>query len=353
MRKHIAHAPLTPEEMIEGTTSKPLEVKLRCRPCGCETSLRTPWAAVATKAETDGWDGVVLGRIFTCPSCGAVDDYELTTWARLQLIAEMGLGISGKSRGCRVLPSVPVLFDGTTFRRPTQGLIHLRELTVKRPDNPEAWRRLGNFCERYGMLDEAVLSWRKAFALSADEFEAAYSLALFYWKQDTDEAAAVRGEHLLAAIERFPRDRTVGERKRVGFAESLTGMLFELIDHTDQPVVLMASWHGGEVSDGVVVNLSSVDLRTIERREGLVEFMARPDVVALGVTGKLPTDGPTRLQRLIECGASSLPTAGDRATLSAQSTGAPQRLGRNDLCYCGSGKKYKKCHLLLERRRSS
>ncbi|WP_439959671.1 SEC-C metal-binding domain-containing protein [Thermogemmatispora onikobensis] len=28
----------------------------------------------------------------------------------------------------------------------------------------------------------------------------------------------------------------------------------------------------------------------------------------------------------------------------AQPAAPPRKIGRNDLCYCGSGKKYKKCH---------
>jgi len=29
------------------------------------------------------------------------------------------------------------------------------------------------------------------------------------------------------------------------------------------------------------------------------------------------------------------------------------KLGRNDLCWCGSGKKYKKCHMELDRNKQS
>jgi tetratricopeptide (TPR) repeat protein len=35
----------------------------------------------------------------------------------------------------------------------------------------------------------------------------------------------------------------------------------------------------------------------------------------------------------------------DRASLHASFLGAPKKVGRNDLCPCGSGKKYKKCCL--------
>jgi preprotein translocase subunit SecA len=57
-----------------------------------------------------------------------------------------------------------------------------------------------------------------------------------------------------------------------------------------------------------------------------------------------------------------MPTVGGEATIATSPSGAPPRpaakaapaprtatgekVGRNDPCYCGSGKKYKKCHYL-------
>src|SRR5688572_17109873 len=58
-----------------------------------------------------------------------------------------------------------------------------------------------------------------------------------------------------------------------------------------------------------------------------------------------------RISRLL----GSHPTAGFEASQcdtflsSRQGEGAMAKTGRNDLCPCGSGKKYKKCHELQER----
>ncbi|HYZ89575.1 MAG TPA: SEC-C metal-binding domain-containing protein, partial [Myxococcales bacterium] len=58
-----------------------------------------------------------------------------------------------------------------------------------------------------------------------------------------------------------------------------------------------------------------------------------------------------RAVRTIEShGEAPLPRGGDGASAAPQGTvtRAGPRVGRNDPCPCGSGKKYKKCHLPLE-----
>jgi preprotein translocase subunit SecA len=69
--------------------------------------------------------------------------------------------------------------------------------------------------------------------------------------------------------------------------------------------------------------------QTMERHEAAVAFGG-----AAGVEGAGPT-GPTR------------PPAGDGAPRTAPVQSGP-RVGRNDPCPCGSGKKYKKCHMLID-----
>jgi preprotein translocase subunit SecA len=54
----------------------------------------------------------------------------------------------------------------------------------------------------------------------------------------------------------------------------------------------------------------------------------------------------------IRIAAQQRPTA-QAASIASQGQGAvaqkPRQVGRNERCWCGSGKKYKKCHLDLER----
>ena len=68
-------------------------------------------------------------------------------------------------------------------------------------------------------------------------------------------------------------------------------------------------------------------------------------------SGTIPSMPQRRAARTIEThGEAPPPRAGDGAAAAQQGpiTRAGPRVGRNDPCPCGSGKKYKKCHLPLE-----
>src|SRR5437763_14075722 len=69
-------------------------------------------------------------------------------------------------------------------------------------------------------------------------------------------------------------------------------------------------------------------------------------------SGTLPSMPQRRAVRTVEThGEAPPPRGSDGATAAAQQgtiTRAAPRVGRNDPCPCGSGKKYKKCHLPLE-----
>jgi len=70
------------------------------------------------------------------------------------------------------------------------------------------------------------------------------------------------------------------------------------------------------------------------------------------VSGALPPVPQRRQQQTIEShGESPTATGGQGGTAQRQTAPivrAGPRVGRNDPCPCGSGKKYKKCHLPLE-----
>jgi preprotein translocase subunit SecA len=68
-------------------------------------------------------------------------------------------------------------------------------------------------------------------------------------------------------------------------------------------------------------------------------------------SASLPSMPQRRAARTIEThGEAPPPRGGDGAAAATQGTvtRAGPRVGRNDPCPCGSGKKYKKCHLPLE-----
>ena len=54
----------------------------------------------------------------------------------------------------------------------------------------------------------------------------------------------------------------------------------------------------------------------------------------MGAAAAMPLGGGQRLQE----------NRGGQAAVPAVKNAAGQKIGRNDPCFCGSGKKYKRCH---------
>jgi hypothetical protein len=289
--------------------------------------------------EDDGWDGIVLARILECAKCHAIDEYTVAPTTRVRLLAS-AFAAAQKDRGAKELPSwggvivgVSRLWDGTDLRRPSQGLARLREITRERPDSGEAWRRLGNFAERYDRREEAKTAWETAIRVDAHEFEAAYSLTkLHYEARDV-----VAGFPFLAmTILRLPGAPLETDR-RLSAALDVVDWLGFTLNCTTDPLALSAMWPAGRGRAGeVVVRASCVDLRTIEDPEHLATFLARTDIV-VSLSHELPTENPTALAVLL----------GGRASNEPQTpyVRPAARVGRNEPCSCGSGKKFKKCCL--------
>ncbi|MEW5854487.1 MAG: SEC-C metal-binding domain-containing protein [Myxococcota bacterium] len=329
---------VNPEDMVEGGRG-PLVLEVRCTGCGVTTPLATPWVLMHPEPEDADWDGVSPGRIFTCPSCGAADRYQLTAAAWRTLREENERAQAGEES--RVILGAARLWDGTLHRRPTEALAHLRELAARQPPNPEAWRRLGNFCERFELQDEAVAAWTRAVEVGPEEFEAACSLAQHHSSLNTDQDALAASRYFVMALQRFPKV-AASLPHREYFAAFLARSLFEFADQSPEPLVLEALWAGGVVGDQVVVNVSSVELQAITLRGGLERFLATAELVGLRLTNNVPEDEVTILHDLIESGGSA--RRGFIRGAAARPVVASPRQRPNEPCACGSGKKYKKCH---------
>jgi preprotein translocase subunit SecA len=111
---------------------------------------------------------------------------------------------------------------------------------------------------------------------------------------------------------------------------------------------LMFEQLGAEIREEVVFTLFHAQLEPAEAEQAL----------AVGGNG-VPEDGNLQYQHQSLAGADAIAAAGagaSTATLAMSGGGAvatgPQQIvkserdniGRNDPCWCGSGKKYKKCH---------
>ena len=70
----------------------------------------------------------------------------------------------------------------------------------------------------------------------------------------------------------------------------------------------------------------------------------RPPLAIPGVAGMLPR---TRVTNVVESSAEGTrrtDVPGTAAKGGANGAGSPRKMGRNERCWCGSGKKYKFCH---------
>ena len=243
--------------------------------------------------------------------------------------------------GSRVRFGISQLFDGTVVRRPSQGIAHLREVVAKNPKSAEAWRRLGNTCERYGRSDEAAVAWRKSVEVDPEELEATYSLAtLAGERRDITEAFS----YLRKALRLLPRNRSMAGQLRRQMAESLVALLQDIVEGTDEPMGMMAGWAAGKSRDEPIVNASTVNLRALTENgwARLPKFLSSADLLALDLTPELPEEEPTILQRTLNQGAGA-PLEVERITIAPAPAKRGPRIGPNVPCPCGSGKKYKRC----------
>jgi len=330
--------PIYPEAAID-RDSPPLRLNLTCNACGTKRRENFDWACVSPDRDPAGdWDRVVLSRVFVCKKCGTEDDYKLQTLELLGLRLR-GIAADGPiSQDGRVIHALNYLWDGTAMRRPSQALDHLRKLTQRAPPCGEAFRRLGNALERFGKLPEAIAPWRRACEIDPEDVEAAYSLANALWR---DPATAPEGFGFLrTAFRNFPAAQRKNPDLR-RFAPGLAGLLETVVGETQEPFSLAAAWSGGQVRGQPVMNLSTVDVDDIEDFERLGEFMLSDQLISLDFVAELADDKPTRLQLLLS-GQDSLQDDVPRMA-RPWPVRAPIRVGRNDPCPCGSGKKYKKC----------
>ena len=276
-------------------------------------------------------DGIILGRIITCKRCGAVDDYALTVASRLHLLTNVGF--NGPFRG-RILPSKMRLWDGTEGLRPSHAIAHLRALCDRMPESAEAQRRLGNTCERFGLLDDAVLAWRRSLALDADDFSAALSLAEHAFKGGDPGELLSDLQNALAA---WPPALRKDREAVVVFAPSLAHLLLSADRKFADELCLAAVWQGERVAGQVVVHASVASLREVEEPSRLAEFLANGDVIGLQLRPGPVEDQPSQLQLLLSGGLRPRP---ERSRLPVRVAPRP---GRNAPCSCGSGKKFKRC----------
>lgn len=248
----------------------PTTLQLRCLSCGASGRYTLEHVCVCTQdmvesaglAWPEGWDGVFAATPVTCSRCGAVDRYELAGSAWLALSAGVLAAAVGKGG---VLAGVPKLWDGTVARRPSEAIAYLRAQAEEGPSDGARWRRLGNFCERAGLLKEAGDAWMRAVE-DPSEAEAAYSIAMQARLDDQDDVAF--------AFARTALDRAVEPKARSLRLDAVRiGQLVDIVaDLVPAGWSMLAMWTGGTIGGKVIVHASSARLDRITRWDRVARF---------------------------------------------------------------------------------
>jgi tetratricopeptide (TPR) repeat protein len=287
-----------------------LALKVKCSKCGhtfihrCENALICP----PSENKDPDWDGIFLSSIVRCTRCGAEDDYELSPQARMKLLGEVLRSTFADEEVAppdeRVMVGIAQLWDKSLVKRPSQGIARLRQIADSQPKNGEAWRRLGNMCERYGTMDEAEAAWRTAVEVDPKEAEAAYSLAKSLWEHGkSEESLRFVGE----TLRRYPKAKLAPAYRRP-LVEQILKIVREATALSVDSAALMVSWASGVATGHAVVTVSSIELRQIRHWDRLADLLASDDVMVVSIVSEIPAERPTILERILE---GSMPLPGE------------------------------------------
>ncbi|MDB4932644.1 MAG: Protein export cytoplasm protein SecA ATPase helicase, partial [Myxococcaceae bacterium] len=337
--------------LFEAMMAEPLRLQLRCRACGRASHHLAGRATLHPDREEclrDGWDGVCFERIFVCKYCGAEDDYALTKPAHTQLMAEALLSFQPGSQeemiehGPRVAIGVPGLSDGTHIRRASDAVAYWQRRVEARPGDGEAWLRLGNMLKKNGRAEQSIEAYGRAIAARPDDLDAlGQKLELLLQRGREDEAGAL--PRLILPLLAKPG---VEPWFREGVAYSVARVLASAAAK-GQSLGLHAGWTKRGPGGVEVREMGEVDLRRVKDFKRLEAFLAHPSVEALALSEASPTAHDAELEALLNARAplaTMLRDKYDLAPTPSPVVRAEPKVGRNDPCPCGSGKKYKKCH---------
>ncbi len=147
-----------------------VELALTCLECGKTDSYIFDELYFDSEQEVDPdapFDAILLDRIVECPSCGARDQFSPTERASHR-VGAMLTALAEAPRWPEDAPIQvwhPELWDGSTFRLPSDAIERLTGQARAQPDDPEPWRRLGHFCTRFHADELAVEAYEYADSL--------------------------------------------------------------------------------------------------------------------------------------------------------------------------------------------
>ncbi|MFB6264141.1 MAG: hypothetical protein ABEL76_11030, partial [Bradymonadaceae bacterium] len=311
-RRHSGADWSTGEDAVEALYDEwgeeELQVELRCLECDrrynyeVEQLYIDPEALDDESGVEDYFRNAIVSRIVECKNCGALDRYELTERNRSRLTSTILPILMEEDPDWGESPLVPAklrLGDGTDIERPAEGIETLRHRAEAAEDDSTLWRRLGNFCDRFGREDDARSAWRTACEVDETEVHAPYQLADSLWFEGDLDAAIGR---LLEALERMPKaDLPKPARERI--AEELADFLRQAADLNDEPLVLRAAWTPAE-GRGLDIESGTAVVGEIENWKRFESLLAKNFFHVVSFDHEPPEESPTPLQKLIEQEAS-------------------------------------------------
>lgn len=275
-----------------------LRLRLRCTACGYEREhyVETVYCDLATqerrvKGEPTPYGEFIIPQRITCPKCGAVDQYELSNMAYIALTVEMvkklaahKLGRPGAEPEEGALRFISFgLSDGREMHPLAAREMYGQKVEAE-PNRADLRVRYANVLRFLGYREDAIEQYRTALRLEPSNLEAYLNLGRFA-RAAGDLAEAQRMFQSIltqAPSSRLPR------KTRESYVEAATEELAELARPSE--------------------------------RSGAPQL-------------------PARLTHRERPGS-----RGPEVAAVAQPMRVTRKVGRNDPCPCGSGKKYKKCH---------
>ncbi len=316
------------DDLPEPSAPAEFLVRFRCDLCAAEGETAAPRCFISRNLaarRAEGWDGIAFERVITCAACGARDRYTLTpdTRMRAYLLTEIELGVEVEVAG-----PLPLRVAGLEGRRASELLARAAAAAAAVPADAEALRRLG----------EARIFFQDGDArepLAATFDLPCADLDFVLKRHDTlaalgDAALLERSSSAVAAA--FSRAAPASADRRLALASLLPALRAR--------GAATLTWKSS-------VGVQSEVLALTEATEAsrLEALLLDPRVTAVTPGGEAPsTPGPVA-QSLHGAVAVARALEPERALPAGMLPVLLSLAGRNDPCPCGSGKKFKKCHL--------
>lgn len=131
---------------------------------------------------------------------------------------------------------------------------------------------------------------------------------------------------------------TAMEDLRIGIRLQAFSQKDPLVEYKNQAFQLFEKLING-IDDGIVTRIFKVQLVTEQPTVNLEAASTNAPAEEIGAEAKEKQKAKRKMQR-----GQGISTSSEGVTASTNESEKPKKLGRNDPCWCGSGKKYKRCH---------